>query len=73
MSKELTAHHSNSIEVAESIQLGNSPDSLSPAVVLSLAKKAMMATRKAALLAQKSNILSAVLDEQHFSGLVSQY
>ncbi|OAY79939.1 RNA polymerase sigma factor sigF, chloroplastic, partial [Ananas comosus] len=44
-------------------------DSLSPAVVLSLAKKAMMATRKATLLAQKSNILSAVLDEQHFSGV----
>ncbi|OAY77531.1 RNA polymerase sigma factor sigF, chloroplastic [Ananas comosus] len=69
MSKELTVHHSNSIKVAESIQLGNSPDSLSPAVVLSLAKKAMMATRKATLLAQKSNILSAVLDEQHFSGV----
>nr|CAD1843801.1 unnamed protein product [Ananas comosus var. bracteatus] len=31
--------------------------------------KAMMATRKATLLAQKSNILSAVLDEQHFSGV----
>lgn len=51
------------------LQLESCTDFVRPADVLAIAKKAMMASRKAASLMEESNILTAEFDELHFPSL----
>ena len=51
---------------SKGVQLENCADFVRPTEVLALAKRAMMASRKAASLMEESNILAAEFDESHF-------
>lgn len=55
------------------VQLEKCADFVRPADVLALAKKAMMASRKAASLMEESNILAAEFDDPHFLRFVSHW
>lgn len=72
MSSESVASGTNILAGSDqSLVLQNSLSSVQPSSVLALAKKAMMASRKAALLAEKFSILESELREPSFLGYVS--
>ncbi|XP_072957868.1 RNA polymerase sigma factor sigF, chloroplastic [Typha angustifolia] len=66
--EELIAHENTATIENGAKEFENSANSVTPDDVLALAKRAMMATRKAAVLAEKSSILAAELNEPHFHG-----
>lgn len=66
-SKSLVASETNI--GSELLRKDRSPSSVKPEDVLALAKKAMIASKNAALLADKSDILAAEFDQVHLSGL----
>lgn len=53
------------------MQVENTKDCITPADVLALAKKAMIASKIAASLVEQSNILGIEVDKSNFLGCVS--